>query len=154
MNPTWMVANIADELQSFENPLPLRRDTLRRKINRILENETVKDRPKLCQQKAVSYLQRKNIDSKRTSVRRIIEELKLKPFKLRKVEKLTVLNEQQRVTCAKRLIRKFGARKTGPKWQWTKIINIDFSGLFIMESFQNIKNNVVYAEDPSEIPAD
>ncbi|CAF1378214.1 unnamed protein product [Rotaria sordida] len=137
MNPTWMVANIADELQSFENPLPLRRDTLRRKINRILENET-----------------RKNIDSKRTSVRRIIEELKLKPFKLRKVEKLTVLNEQQRVTCAKRLIRKFGARKTGPKWQWTKIIDIDFSGIFIMESFQNIKNNVVYAEDPSEIPAD
>ncbi|CAF1037217.1 unnamed protein product [Rotaria sordida] len=46
MNITWRTANITDELQSFENPFPLRRNALRRKINRILGKETVKDRPK------------------------------------------------------------------------------------------------------------
>ena len=46
MNPTWMTANIADELRSYENPSLLSRDTLRRKINWILQREPVKDRLK------------------------------------------------------------------------------------------------------------
>ena len=37
MNPTWMACDIANEIQSYENPPRLRRDALRRKINRILQ---------------------------------------------------------------------------------------------------------------------
>ncbi|CAF1445648.1 unnamed protein product, partial [Rotaria sordida] len=44
MNPTWMAADIADEIQSYENPLSLHHDALRRKISRILQRGTIKDR--------------------------------------------------------------------------------------------------------------
>ncbi|CAF1211122.1 unnamed protein product, partial [Didymodactylos carnosus] len=54
----------------------------------------------------------------------------------------------------KKLIRKFGTRKSGQKWQWHKIINTDFSGIFTIEGFWNTKNDVIYAEHSSEIPAD
>lgn len=30
MNPTWMASDMADEVQSYGNPPPLRRDALRR----------------------------------------------------------------------------------------------------------------------------
>ncbi|CAF5040369.1 unnamed protein product [Rotaria socialis] len=46
MNPTWMASNIADEIQSYENPPPLCRDALRRKINRILQRGTIRDKLK------------------------------------------------------------------------------------------------------------
>lgn len=179
MNPTWMAANIADEMQSYEKPPPLHRDALRRKINRILQRGTIKNRSRCgaprtvrteqlkktikrllhlkkgqSQRKVVFELQRHNIKGKRTSVQRTIKELNLKPFKLRKAQKLTTLNKQQRVTCAKKLIRKFGTRKNGQKWQWDKVVNTDFSGIFTIEGFRNSKNDVIYAEHSSEIPAD
>ena len=179
MNPTWMASDIADEVQSYENPPPLRRDALRRKINRILQRGTTKDKPRCgaprtvrteqmkktvkrlihlargqSQRKVVSDLKRNNIKGERTSVRRIIKELNLKPFKLRKAQKLSTINKERRVTCAKQLIKKFGARKTNSKWEWNRIINTDFSGIFTVEGFYNSKNDVVYAEDSSEIPAD
>lgn len=179
MNPMWMAPDIADELQSYENPPPLRRDALRRKVNRILQRGTTKDKPRCgaprsvrteqtrktvkrlihlargqSQRKVVSDLKRNNIKCERTSVRRIIKELNLKPFKLRKAQKLSTINKERRVACAKQLIKKFGARKTNSKWQWNRIINTDFSGISTMEGFHNSKNDVVYAEDSSEIPDD
>ncbi|CAF3739203.1 unnamed protein product [Rotaria sordida] len=51
-------------------------------------------------------------------------------------------------------MRKFDARQIGPKWQWAKIINTDFLGIFTIEDFQNSKNDVASAEDLSEISAD
>ncbi|CAF1385316.1 unnamed protein product [Rotaria sordida] len=154
MNPTWMASNIADEIQSYENPPSLRRDALRRKINRILQRGTMKDRSRCGAPRTVVFdLQHTNIQSKRTFVRRAIEELKLKPFKLKKAQKLIASNKQRRVTCAKKLIRKFGARKNGPKWEWNKIVNTDFSGIFTIEGFHNSKNVVIYVEDSSEISA-
>ena len=44
MHPTWMEADIADELQSYENPPSLHRDALGRKMSRILQRGTIKDR--------------------------------------------------------------------------------------------------------------
>ncbi|CAF1650194.1 unnamed protein product, partial [Didymodactylos carnosus] len=80
--------------------------------------------------------------------------LNLKPFKLRKAQKLSTINKEQRVACAKQLIKKVSARKTNSKWEWSRIINTDFSGIFTIEGFYNSKNDVVYAEDSSEISAD
>ncbi|CAF1408385.1 unnamed protein product [Rotaria sordida] len=94
------------------------------------------------------------IEGKIISVQRTIKELNLKPFKLKKAQKLTTSNKQQRVSCAKKLIRKFGARKNDHKWQWDKIVNTDISGIFTIEGFHNSKNDVIYAEESSEIPAD
>jgi ABC-type phosphate/phosphonate transport system ATPase subunit len=63
----------------------------------------------------VFELQHNNIEGKRTLVQRAIKELNLKPFKLRKSQKLTTTNKQRRVECARRLLKKFGARKTNSK---------------------------------------
>ncbi|CAF0915595.1 unnamed protein product [Didymodactylos carnosus] len=152
---------------------------LSRKINRILQRRTIKNRSRCgaprtvrteqskkkvkqllhlkkrqSQRKVVFGLQRHNIKGKRTSVQRTIKELNLKPIKLKKAQKLTTLNTQQRVSCAKKLIQKFGPRKNGQKWQWNKIINTDFSGILTIEGFRNNENDVIYAEHSSEIPAD
>ncbi|CAF1533787.1 unnamed protein product [Adineta steineri] len=179
MNPTWKASDIADEVQSYANPPLLSRDTLRRKINRILHRGTIKDKPGRggprtvrteqmknvvkrlvhltrgqSQRKVVAELKRNNIKGEKTSVQRIIKELKLKPFKLRKAQKLSTVNKERRVACTKQLIKKFGERKTKLKWQWNRIINTDFSGIFTMEGFYNSKNDVVYAKNSSEIPAD
>ncbi|CAF4808444.1 unnamed protein product, partial [Rotaria socialis] len=35
----------------------------------------------------------------------------------------------------------------------TKLVNTDFSGIFTIEGFHNNKNDVIYAEESSEIPA-
>ncbi|CAF1239863.1 unnamed protein product [Rotaria sordida] len=40
------------------------------------------------------------------------------------------------------------------KMKWNEIVNTDFSGIFTTEGFHNSKNNVINAEDSSEIPAD
>ncbi|CAF3310887.1 unnamed protein product [Rotaria sp. Silwood2] len=175
MNPTWMACDIADEVQSYENPPRLRRDALRRKINRILRRGTIKDKPRCgaprtvrtkqlkktvkrllhltrgqSQRKVVSYLKRNNIKGEKTSVQRVTK-LNLKPFKLRKAQKLSRMKRVRRVACAKQLIKKFGARKARSKWQWNRIINTDFSGIFTIEGYYNSKNDVVYAENSSEI---
>ncbi|CAF3138914.1 unnamed protein product [Rotaria sp. Silwood2] len=178
MNPTWMACDIADEVQSYENPPRLRRDALRRKINRILRRGTIKDKPRCgtprtvrtkqlkktvkrllhltrgqSQRKVVSYLKRNNIKGEKTSVQRVTK-LNLKPFKLRKAQKLSRMKRVRRVACAKQLIKKFGARKARSKWQWNRIINTDFSGIFTIEGYYNSKNDVVYAENSSEISPD
>jgi hypothetical protein len=179
MNPTCMACDIANEVQSYENPRRLRRDVLRIKINRILQRGTMKDKTRCgaprtvrtkqskktvkrllhltrgqSQRKVVSYLKRNNIKGEKTSVQRVIKELNLKPFKLRKAQKLSRMNKVRRVACAKHLIKKFGARKARSKWQWNRIINTDFSGIFTVEGYYNSKNDVVYAENSSEIPPD
>ena len=156
MNHTWRVANIADEVKSYEKPPSLHRHALRRKINRILERGTIKDKSRCgaprtvrteelkkevkrliylkkgqSQRKVVFELQRNNIASKRTSMQRMINELCLKPFKLKKAQKL---------------IKRFGAKENSSKWKWSKIVNTDFSGIFAIEGIHNSKNNVIYAD--------
>jgi hypothetical protein len=48
-NPSWMPADIANELQSHEIPEKLNRNALRRKINRVLERGTIKNKPVWCE---------------------------------------------------------------------------------------------------------
>ena len=95
-----MASDIAEEVQFYENPPPLRRDALTRKINRILQRGTTKDKPRCdaprtvrtkqmkktvkrlihlargqSQREVVSDLKCNNMKVERTSVRRIIKEL-------------------------------------------------------------------------------
>ena len=99
----------------------------------------------------VQKLKSKNI--RETHVNRTIKEIGLKPFKRRKVQTLTPANPQKRVECAKKLRLKFGSIKNH-KWKWDKVINTDFSGIFTFQAFQNRKNDVIYAENVDEIPAE
>lgn len=177
LNPSWTHGKIADHLKNSEFPPSLKRDSLRRKISRILARGTTKRKPgsgckstvrtdefakqikKLIhlkkgtsQRKVHAKLQSKNIKCSRTSVRRTIKEIKLKPFKRRKSQKFTEENKIKRVACAKNLREKYGVNPRR-KWKWDKIVNTDFSGIFTFEAFQNSKNDVIYAKNTAEIPA-
>lgn len=180
-NPLWKSSEIANQLQSYQNAPTLKRKSLVQKITRALKRKSIKDKPRtgaprtvrtqrfkevvkktirlkkyLSQRKVVVKLQSQNIKGKRTSVRRVIKELKLKPFKRRKCQKLTEVNKKKRVVCAKKLRKNFGSKKnhSQSKWEWNKVVNTDFSGIFTLEPFQNSKNDVVYAEKSSMIPVE
>lgn len=177
-NPSWSPSDIANELQSFENPETLSRRVLREKIRRALIRGSIKDKPgrgakrtvvtknfkkavkkliylkrKKGQRTVVKELKRKNIRGGLYSVNKAIKEIGLKPFKTRKAQKLTAANRVKRVECAKKLRKKFGAIKNY-KWKWNKVVNTDFSGIFTYQPFQNSKNDVVYAYNADEIPSE
>jgi hypothetical protein len=175
-NPTWTPARIATELESYEVKPVIPRTALRWKINSILKRGTIKDKTRSgaprtvrtlrfqqtvkkliklkkgqSQRKVTAKLKQINIKTSRTTVQRAIKDLKLKPFKKRKAQKLTINNKIQRVACAKKLRKKFGVKKYKSNWKWNKIVNTDFSGIFTLSNFQNSKNDVIYAENADEI---
>ena len=84
-------------------------------------------------------------------MRNVIKDLKLKPFKRRKAQKLTLNNKNQRVECAKRLRKKFGVKSANQNWRWYKIVNTDFSGIYTLKCLQNSKSDVIYAYNANEI---
>ncbi|CAF3943111.1 unnamed protein product [Rotaria sp. Silwood1] len=108
MNIMWMAADIADEIQSYENPPSLRRDALRREISRILQRARIKDRSR-CD------------------------------------APLTVRTEQ-----LKKAIKRLIYLKNGQS-ERKVIFELQRNNI---EGFHNSKNDVIYAEDPSEIPVD
>jgi len=121
-NPSWSPSDIANELQSFENPETLSRRVLREKIRRALIRGSIKDKTgrgakrtvvtknfkkavkkliylkrKKGQRTVVKELKRKNIRGGLYSVNKAIKEIGLKPFKTRKAQKLTAANRVKRV---------------------------------------------------------
>ncbi|CAF1042510.1 unnamed protein product [Rotaria sordida] len=68
MNPMWMAADIADEIQSYENPLSLHHDALRRKISRILQRGTIKDRSRCGAPRTVRIEQLKKAVKREASI--------------------------------------------------------------------------------------
>ncbi|CAF5146525.1 unnamed protein product, partial [Rotaria sp. Silwood1] len=86
-----------------------------------------------------------------SSVYRVVQSVGLKWFKKRRTQKLTYDNEVQRVKCAKKLRRNFGVTKRSSKWIWDKIINMDFSGKFTLESHSNPHNEGIWATRFEEI---
>ena len=175
-NPTWTPAHIATEVESYEKKPNLERKSLRWKINKILKRKTIKKRignrkktvrtetykikvKKLIKLKVDTSqrivnekLKKKGFKSSKGSVYNTIKELNLKPFKRVTTQDLTPENKLKRVECAKKLRTKFGTRKDR-KWKWNCVINTDFSGIFTLKPFHNKKNDVIYAKNKAEIPA-
>ena len=58
--------------------------------------------------------------------------LKLKWFKTRKSQKLTHQNKIERVRCAKRLRLQFCVKRNANNWEWDRVVNTDFSGVFTL----------------------
>lgn len=77
--------------------------------------------------------------------------LKLKWFKIRKSQQLTHQNKIGRVRCAKRLRLQFGVKRNANNWKWNRVVNIDFGGVFILQPFQNIRNNGIWTEEKEAI---
>ena len=78
--------------------------------------------------------------------------LKLKWYKTRKSQKLTVSSKIRRLECTKQLRTRFGIRKQAKKWKWDRVVSTDFSGKFTLQPFQNRRNNGIWAEEGEELP--
>ena len=70
-----------------------------------------------------------------SSVYRTALSLGLKGFKKRRVQKLTIENKGQRVTCAK-ILRKNVTKRSKVR-RWNRVVNTDFSGKFVLDSSSN-----------------
>lgn len=175
-NPSWKGADIAAAVSSYEKKPKLKRDALRRKINRILKRGTAKRKIHIrvktvrteefkvkvkqliklkkgrSQRKVTETLQNQDIKCSRRTVGRAIDDLGLKPFKQETTQDLSAANKEKRVECAKKLRKKFGTRKDR-KWRWNSVINTDFSGIFTLAGFQNRRNTWIYAEKKKQIKA-
>ncbi|CAF4288481.1 unnamed protein product, partial [Rotaria sordida] len=65
----------------------------------------------------------------------------------------TVYKAARKVDCAKRLRSKFGVSRNAKNWTWDRVVNTDFSGVFILQPFQNKRNDGIWAEENEAIPS-
>ena len=176
-SPSWNISKIADFFEQSENPSNLNRHSLMNKINYILKRGSTDDRKRSGRPRTTTTtayrntilqeIQMKNKASIRSvstklrqngwktspsSVYRTALSLGLKWFKKRRVQKLTIENKRQRVTCAKILRKNFGVTKRSKAWRWNRVVNTDFSGKFVLDSSSNPHNDGVLATAAEEIP--
>ncbi|CAF0857474.1 unnamed protein product [Rotaria sp. Silwood1] len=178
LNPSWQAPDISTFLQESENPPLLKRHAPIKRVNRTLKRGTVEDKQRSGRPTTIvtstfqqqvkrsmrltkgasirnvtSALNRQGVKCCATTVRNTAHKLKLKWYKTKKSQKLTVNNKIRRVECTKRLLLKYGIRKQAKKWKWDRIVNTDFSGKFTLEPFQNRRNDGIWAEEGEEIPS-
>ncbi|CAF1347321.1 unnamed protein product [Rotaria sordida] len=177
-NRSWTVPDIADFFEQSDNPPNLNRHALVNKIHYVLARGTVCERKRSGKPRTTTTASYRNLVLKKiqnqnkasirnvsaklkkiswksspSSVYRVVRSAGLKWFKKRRTQKLTYDNKVQRVKCAKKLRRNFGATKRSTKWMWDKIINTDFSGKFTLESHSNPHNEGIWAIRFEEIPS-
>ena len=177
LNPSWNASNISNFLQQSENPPLLKRHTLMKKVNRALKRELIDDKRRPGRPVTVtttvfrqrvresmrltkgasirnvtSALNKQGLKCSTRSVLNAARCLKLRWYKMKKSQNLSIQNKLRRVECAKRLRLKFGVRPRAAKWKWNRIVNTDFSGKFTLQPFRNRRNDGVWAEEGEEIP--
>ncbi|CAF1319452.1 unnamed protein product [Rotaria sp. Silwood1] len=159
-NPSWTVPDIADFFEQSDNPPNLNRHALVNKIHYILARGTVCERKRSGRPRTTTTASYRNLvlkkiqNQNKASVRNVSAKLKKlvgNRHHLQRTQKLTYDNEVQRVKCAKKLRRNFGVTKRSSKWIWDKIINMDFSGKFTLESHSNPHNEGIWATRFEEI---
>ncbi|CAF2856731.1 unnamed protein product [Rotaria sp. Silwood2] len=176
--PSWKTKEITRFIMKSENPPSYSTSkALWFKISRILKRKTIDDLPRSGAPRTTTtpeYLQvvRETIELKRnTSIRnandklnrqgyrtskssvwRVKNELKLKWWKRKTVQKLTDHQKIQRATIAKRLRKHYGVKKGSKFYKWNKVLNTDFSGTFLLTPQANQHNEGVYPKSSNDIP--
>ncbi|CAF4332446.1 unnamed protein product [Rotaria sp. Silwood2] len=178
LNSSWSASQISTFLRQSENPPLLKSRQLLTKVKRTLTRNTIDDRQRpgrpitistpIFQQQVKTSMRLKrgasirnvtaNLNRNGTrcstyTVYKAARKLKLKWFKTRKSQKLSYQNKIDRVDCAKRLRSKFGVSRNAKKWKWDRVVNTDFSGVFILQPFQNNRNDGIWAEENEAIPS-
>ncbi|CAF3875757.1 unnamed protein product [Rotaria sordida] len=103
--------------------------------------------------KTNDLLQKNHVNSSYSSVRRTLkEDIKLKPWKLTRSQKLSPIQREARVISAKKLLKKFGLNPTRSNSKWKRLVNTDFSGRVSLLQKHNSKNNIIWSTSKTTIP--
>ncbi|CAF1580441.1 unnamed protein product [Rotaria sp. Silwood1] len=177
LHPTWKSKEITNFLIQSENLSPYTMESaLNVKVWRILNRNQVNDLPRSsapCTTTTLEYIQAvknnlrltksttiRNVNAKlqqqgfktsKSSIWRTKQLLKLKWWKRKIVQKLTIDQKLQCVIIAKRLRKKYGFKKGNKLYDWMYVLNTDFSGTFTLNPQSNRHNEGIYAESKSDI---
>ncbi|CAF4702284.1 unnamed protein product, partial [Rotaria sp. Silwood2] len=169
LHGNWSSSNIADELQNGDCPPLQTRYALVRYINYTIKRGTIdpkrrSGRPRTTRttkfmslvkanvenkrrksiRKTNALLTRKQLKSSYDSVQRVLkDDIKIKPWKIPRSQKITSLHREQRMNSAKQLLKRFGRQPTRSYYKWKRLIHIDFSGRVQLIQKNNNKNNVI-----------
>ena len=78
-------------------------------------------------------------------------DIKSKPWKIARSQKIVLIQRNQRVKSAKKLLKRFGMRLIRSYFKWKRLINIDFSKRIHLTQKHNNKNNVIWSRSKTEI---
>jgi hypothetical protein len=178
LHQSWSPSHIANELQNSDCPPPQTRRALVRFINYTIKRGTVNarwrsGRPRTTRTRKFISLVKQNIENKRKqsmrrtnrlikkeqlkssygSVHRALRyDIKIKPWKITRSQKINDTQRHERVRSAKILLRKFGNKPTRSNSKWKRLINSDFSGRINLIQKHNAKNNVIWSKNKTTIP--
>jgi hypothetical protein len=176
----WSSSNIADELQNSDCPPLQTRHALVRYINYTINRGTINPRrrsgrPRTTRTKKFISLVKCNVENKRRksirktdrllkskqlkssygSVQRALKnDIKIKPWKITRAQKITSEQRNERIKSAKILLKRFGTKPTKSYSKWKRLINTDFSGHINLVQKHNSKNNVIWSTSKATIPLD
>jgi hypothetical protein len=105
--------------------------------------------------KTVLLLKNKQLKSSYGTVHRALKnDIKLKPWKIPRAQKITPEQRNQRIKSAKKLLKKFRTKPTKSYSKWKRLINTDFSRQINLIQKNNSKNNVIWSTSKATIPLD
>jgi hypothetical protein len=98
-------------------------------------------------------LKRNHVNSSYGSVRRALkEDIKVKPWKLTRSQKISPIQREARVIGAKKLLNKLGLKPTRSNSKRKRLVNTDFSGRVSLLQKHNSKNNIIWSTSKTTIP--
>ncbi|CAF1517832.1 unnamed protein product [Rotaria sordida] len=176
----WSPSNIADELQNSDCPPSQTRRALVRYIKYTINRGTANPqrrsgRPRTTRTPQFISLVKRNVENQRRksirktdkllknhqlkssygSVQRALKhDIKIKPWKITRAQKITPEQRNERIKCTKILLKKFGKTPTRSYSKWKRLINTDFSGRINLIQKHNSKNNIVWSRSKATIPLD
>jgi hypothetical protein len=178
LHQNWSSSDIANELMNGDCPPSQTRQTLIRYVNYTIKRGTIEARKrtgrprttrtsifislvkdhmenKLGQsiRKTDELLKRNHVNSSYGSVRRTLkEDIKLKPWKLTRSQKIGPIQRAARVISAKKLLKKFWLKPTRSNFKWKRLVNTDFSGRVSLLQKHNSKNSIIWSTSKTTIP--
>ena len=178
LHENWSSSDIANELMNSDCPPLQSRQTLIHYINYTVKRGTMQPRKRIGRprttrtsifissvknhmenksgqsiRKTDEMFKRNHVNSSYGSVRRALkEDLKIKPWKLTRSQKISPMQREKRVNSAKKILKKFGNNPTRSNSKWKRLVNTDFSGRVSVLQKHNSKNDIVWSSSESTIP--
>ncbi len=178
LHENWSSRDIANELMNSDCLPSQTRYTLIRYVNYTIKRGTIEarkrtGRPRTTRtprfislvkyhrenksgqsiRKTDDLFKKNHVNSSYGSIRRALkEDIKIKPWKLTRSQKISPMQGEERINSAKKLLKKFGLKPTRSNSKWKRCVNTDFSGRISLLQKHNSKNNIIWSTSKTTIP--
>ena len=178
LHQRWSPSDIANELQNSDCPPPQTRRALVRFINYTIKRGTanarkrpgqprttrtaefislgrqhMENKPKQSIRKTDQSLRKEQMKSSYGTIHRTLTcDIKIKPWKITRSQRINDVQQEKRVKSAKKLLKKFGNNPTRSNSKWKRLINSDFSGRIKLVQNHNSENNIIWSTNKTTIP--